>query len=450
MTTRTRTRGSKVPSGISGVPGSQAVVTGNFQHPGNGFTYSTGTYPLTNGYNSFTDNRASITDETGSVGNINPCSNSKTIISEGYLPSASFVQKNPLSPFGKMETTLVGSGVGYNLENVMASQPHVSMPDGSAIALARVPSISNEVLSGLNSIYELKDTLDLLNLVPLHFLWAAARRKRAESIAALEKWCVHIERTVRSPLQLLQTIAGIDLMWKFGIKPLVKDIESVHTALENIDRRVQEMLNKRFPCAGMYRNSKAETWQHSSGNSLDTMGCFSYDVSTNRTTDKTWVYGAVKRLDPTKLPSIDVLKHRSLLEKLGMRFDATDVWEAVPWSFVADWFLPIQTFLEQLGSAKPDPSWLLTVGCWSSVKTVTTGTTREVIKPFTASNCVVEAATGLNRFQTYTKSEYVRTKLTTLPGGVPTPYIPEAKLPNIKQFVTGLELALQKVRRKLK
>jgi hypothetical protein len=281
-------------------------------------------------------------------------------------------------------------------------------------------------------------------------LWAAARRKRAESIQELEKWCLNIERTVKSPLQLLQTVAGIDLMWKFGIAPLVKDINAVHTELEGINTKVQELLNKRFPCTGMHKARKSEIWSHVSGTSSDTMGCYSRVVSTNRTTDKTWVYGALKRIDPVKLPSIDVLRQRTLIERLGLRLDATDLWEAVPWSFVVDWFLPVQTFLEQFGSAKPDPSWLITVGCWSSVKTVTVGTTSEVLTPLTSSNCVVDDASGLNRFQTYTKSEYDRVKLTTLPGGVPNTYIPEFKLPNLKQFITGLELALQKIRRKLK
>jgi hypothetical protein len=342
--------------------------------------------------------------------------------------------------------------VPYNLDYVLTNQPHVSVPDGSAIALARVPNISKEVLSGLNSLYELKDTLDLLNLIPIHFAWAVARRKRAESIRALEKWCRHIEGTVKSPLQFMQTIAGFDLMWKFGLAPLKKDIEAVHTQLTTINTQIQELLDKRFPCAGMYRARKPEVWDHGSGLSSDTMGCYSRASSTNRVTDKTWVYGALKRIDPARLPTIDVLRKRALLEKLGLRLDVTDVWEAVPWSFVADWFLPIQTFLEQFGSAKPDPSWLLTVGCWSSVKTVTIGTTSEVVTPLVTSNCVVDEASGLNRFQTYTRSEYVRTKLTVLPGSVPLPstYIPEFKLPTSKQFVTGLELALQKIRRKLK
>lgn len=451
MSTRTRTNGARIPStGIPATTGSAAIVSGSFKNPKNNSTYGAGSYALSNGYGSFIDTRASITDETGSPGEIHSCSNSKTIVTADETPSASFSLRNPQAPFGSLETTLTGSSIPYYLDYVLASQPHVNVPDGSSVALARVPNAGKEVLSGLNSLYELKDIWSLVELLPIHFLWAAARRKRAESIKELEKWCVQIERTVKSPLALLQAVAGIDLMWKFGIAPLVKDINAVHAELEGLNNRVQDLLRKKFPVAGMYRSKESEVWSHVNGVSPDTMGCYNITVSTSRTTTKTWVWGAIKRIDQSKLPSIDVLRHRTLIDRLGLRLDATDIWEAVPWSFVVDWFLPIQTFLEQFGSAPPDPSWLITVGCWSSEKTETVGTTSEVLTPLTSSNCVVDGGSGLNRFQTYTKSEYNRVKLTTLPGGVPIPYIPRPKLPNMGQFITGLELALQRIRKKLK
>jgi len=450
MATRTRTNGARIPSsGLTTTAGS-ITITGNFQNPKNGLTYSARTSPLSAGYNSFTDNRASITDETGSAGEIHPCYNVKTIVTADETPSAQFTQRNPNSPFGVMKTTLGGSNVPYNLENLQASNPHVPIPDGTSVALARVPSISKEVLSGLNSLYELKDTWDLINLLPIHFLWAAARRKRAESIEELEKWCLNIERTVKSPLQLLQTIAGLDLMWKFGLAPLKRDIDSVHAALEGINSKVQELLAKRFPVAGMFRDSRCEVINHGSSVSSDTLGCYTRSASTSRRTNKTWVFGALKRIDPLYLPTIDVLRNKTLIERLGLSFGATDIWEAVPWSFVVDWFLPVQTFLEQFSWRKPDPSWLITVGCWSSVKTLTVGTSSEVITPLTSANCVVDNASGLNRFMAFTNSEYDRRKLTSLPIAVPNTYIPMAQLPDFGQFITGLELALQKIRRKLR
>jgi hypothetical protein len=239
-------------------------------------------------------------------------------------------------------------------------------------------------------------------------------------------------------------------MWKFGVKPLVSDINSVHNALSQLESKINELLNQRFSIKGQYKDVRSEGYDHSSGLSPDTMGLFSRRVSTTRTTTKKWVYGAVKRIDPSKLPSINTLKYRSLAEQLGLSLDATDLWEAVPYSFVVDWFLPIQTFLEQFGRAKPDPSWLLTVQCWSSVKTETVGITSDVITPVVSSTCEVQGATGLNRATTWSRSEYSRTALTALPGGTPNTYIPALKWPSWAQGVTGIELLIQRIRRTLK
>jgi len=450
MASRTRTKGARIPAtGFSPGTANTVEITATFQSPKYpNYMYSPRVAALTGGYPMFSDNRASITDETGSPGLIHNCTNTQKSVS-GELQPCMFTQVNPLPPYGVCKTILSCNALPYYLDTVMGN-PHVGVPDGSSVALSRVPSVSKEVMSGLNSLYELKDCSTFLELIPVHFLWAAARGKRSKSVKELDKWLRSVKNIARSPLGILQAVAGADLMWKFGVKPLVSDINNVHSALTNLNSEIEKLLNQRFPIAGKHREEKTDYWLHTNNASNDTHGYYSQKISTLRKTTKTWVYGAVKRIDPAKLPTFDVAKHRALAEKLGLSLDVTDIWEAVPYSFVVDWFLPIQTFLEQFGRAKPDPSWLLTDGAWSSVKTVTDGVTSLAVTPTATTNCAVTESSGLNQAISWSCSDYQRTRLTSVPPSYPTTYIPDVKLPNLWQSITGIELLLQRIKRTMK
>jgi len=341
----------------------------------------------------------------------------------------------------------------YYQQQVMDYYPHVSVSDGSGLALSRVPNTTEEVMSGLNSGYELRELRALLDqTIPSHFLWAAARSYRKRSFKDLVDWLDSIKSQARSPVGLLQAAAGIDLTWKFGIAPLMADINAVHNYLETVNSELKRLHTQRFTVKGKHTETKRERITHVSNNSNDTMGCHSVVVSTYRATTKTWVYGVVKRLDASKMPPSGPaeLAMQYLTEKLGLTFQPKDFWAAVPSSFVYDWFLPISTFLEQFDQLKPDPSWLVTEGCWSSVKTTTTGYTQSRVTPITNSNCVLTSSSGLVDHVPYSKSEYQRTRLTTLPGGIPTVYIPDLQLPSLGQGVTGIELLITRIKRKLK
>jgi hypothetical protein len=238
-------------------------------------------------------------------------------------------------------------------------------------------------------------------------------------------------------------------MWKFGVKPLVRDINSVHAALSNANRKIEELLTKKFTMYGKHHETASSVTTHFSGNSPATLGFFSYEGSTTRETTATWVYGVRKRLNPAYFPTFNVLQARTLAESLGLGLDATDIWEAVPYSFVLDWFIPIQTFLEQFGQGDPDSSWLVVDGAWFSEKKTTNGITSTVYSPLTSASVAVEETGVLADVGTYTATSYQRVAYTTLPSWIPNTYIPRPKLPNLGQSVTGIELVLQRVLRKL-
>jgi len=451
MATRIRTKGSRIPdSGFTAISGSKAIISGSFQNPKNNWTYSAGQYPISDGFGSYSDNRASITDETGPAGGIKNVTNTQVSVSSNAAV-ASYGLENPQFPFGKLQVTRVGSLAPYYQAQVMDYYPHMGIPDGASVALSRVPTTTDEVLSGLNSGYELREVRALIDqAIPAHFLWAAARAVRQRSYRSLVDWLAEIKQQARSPLGLLQALVGADLMWKFGIRPLMADINAVHNYVRTFDSKMNELFSKEFTVKGKHTETRRERIVHVSGDAIDTLGCHSEVCSTYRETTKTWVYGVSKRLDPTKLPSIDPLALQYLTDKLGLSLEPKDLWAAAPQSFVVDWFIPIDTFLEQFDRVQPDPTWLVTTGCWSSVKTSTTGYTEARITPLTNSNCVLTNSSGLIDRVTYSKTDYQRTRLTTLPGGIPNIYIPSLSLPNLGQGVTGIEMLISRIKRTLK
>jgi hypothetical protein len=308
--------------------------------------------------------------------------------------------------------------------------------------------MSKEVMSGLNSLCELKDCKAFLDLIPAHLIWAVARRKKAESARELRQWLQEIKSLASSPAALMHSLVGADLMWKFGVKPLVKDIHTVHNALSSLNAATREMVSKPFSVHGKHTETKDARYDYQLGSQVSIFnGNIAVDHYTKKTTTKTWVFGARKRINPSVLPSFDVAKARAIAEQLGLSLDATDIWEAVPYSFVVDWFLPIQTFLEQFITRATDPSWLLTDGWWSSVKTTTTNSHIADYKAVSSANYSLGSASNTSQTRTSVVTDYQRTRLTTAPSGFPITYIPELKWPSWAQSGTGIELLLQRVKR---
>lgn len=107
----------------------------------------------------------------------------------------------------------------------------------------------------------------------------------------------------------------------YGWRPLLND---VHGAAEALANHIYKTRQKKFRVTLKRTNDRAETGP----NTTDT--CFA-------TRYERIIY--VFTVDES-LPSESVL--------LGMQNPATVLWELVPWSFAADWFLPIGDYLQAL------------------------------------------------------------------------------------------------------
>jgi hypothetical protein len=77
-------------------------------------------------------------------------------------------------------------------------------------------------------------------------------------------------------------------------------------------------------------------------------------VSQTRKIERDWFHGNVHVSPPSakctlqKKITIEMKEHLSLARGLGLYDPASVIWEKMPWSFVADWFIPIGTYLDNL------------------------------------------------------------------------------------------------------
>jgi hypothetical protein len=332
-------------------------------------------------------------------------------------------------------------GSAYAGKAVADTLNFTSMPTSAQnLARVRVPEFSPELMSGLNSLYELKDLSDSLARIPVHFLWAAYRGKLRVAKREAIEWVAQMRKSYRqNPARILKDLVGLDLEWKFGWKPLIKDVQTVSSVLGRVDHRMERLLTKPFTVRGKAVQDKVETFQVTH----PATAFATQRTTTTRKSTCTDVVGLYRRLKPGVLPNIDRMKLSFIRESLGLSLDATDVWEAVPYSFVVDWFYPVQDFLEQMRSVKPNSEWFENMGSWSSVKREVRCDATSIYMPIEVSNCESRLTNNSASYSgVYT--DYQRANSAGVPAGTKL-FIPNFQLPNMKQWWTGVELALQRM-----
>jgi len=416
-----------------------------------------GNYTSPHGFTGYTDDYSEITDVADQPGSFHAVDHKKWKTETMDPIDYECECANISAPYGAYTYFWPSSTVPYYMaQSGRDLFGHLLVPDGSAIALSRIPNTTKELMDGVNSLYELKDLRSTFAHIPLHFLWAAARGKRKKSIREFKLFLRDAKKHVESPLAFMKWIVGVDLEWKFGLKPLLKDINTVHSLLGSREGLIQRLCQQTFTRRGIFSDSNTDTVVLTSG---AVFGSYligqTLSVEVIRKRLDTWVYGIVSRLDPARVPSLgdlDLAKLALVRDALGLRLDAKDVWEAVPYSFVLDWFLPIGRALGQVNSQSPSDSWFVKVGAWSSLKTREIHEYVETITQPTDSNIAVGLLKGDVRTRQYSYSRYTRTPLTSLPEGADVPiWIPRPQLPNeMGKWFTGIEMALQRIPQRLK
>lgn len=148
--------------------------------------------------------------------------------------------------------------------------------------------------------------------------------------------------------KIVSGLSGSTLFSEFSLRPLLSDILGFHQAFQNARNDVKRILDNEYkPLVSHYRKkleltpshiSSAVTYSDSNGSTLE---------QREWSVEEAW-YTATMRysyrlLDYQRKEAYDL----GLWDALGLNLNPSIIWNALPWSFVVDWFARVGNFLEQ-------------------------------------------------------------------------------------------------------
>jgi hypothetical protein len=181
---------------------------------------------------------------------------------------------------------------------------------------AMLPTFSNKGETIINFILELKDTKSLFDL------WS--RR-----------------------LPFLKNVANAHLNYKFGWLNFISDVQRVFGAVKSFRKKLQQLLeDSGKPLRAHYRRP------------LD-LAILPFDTNISTDENGTWSRQALWVTPPVYHATMDYCyvlpdmssmlnKAKGFLDSIGVQLDAVTIWNAIPYSFVIDWFFDVGEWIHSL------------------------------------------------------------------------------------------------------
>jgi hypothetical protein len=236
---------------------------------------------------------------------------------------------------------------GFASQNFLSSP--TSRPDIDWLGLsaeawqAMYPSMSSGAPSLVNFLLELKDIGRLASLGKLGFLTDLSKSFRRRKTA--------------------EYFANAHLNWSFGVRPFIADVQQIVSSLISAKQRLEDLKkgsgkmhraywSKPLTTAPLWDNSGTyegiQNWRATAEYTLPPVyrACAYYTYSFSD-------FGALATVG-------------AFLDRLGVRLDPSIVWNAIPFSFIVDWFVDVGSWLRQF-SADNTP---MTVVLWSFTHSV--------------------------------------------------------------------------------
>lgn len=241
----------------------------------------------------------------------------------------------------------------------------------------------------------------------------------------------------RSAKALVVELAKTNLITEYGLKTLYSDIQALHKAMSAVaDECIRFKTMSQKPLVAHYSTSLPDV--DSSWSTVPTVDA-SRGTWLSPKTHSTYEYvvNSVKYTATMRykydLPKGGnrLLALGSLLDILGVNYNPRIVWDAIPYSFVVDWFLKVGEFLDQFKTRMVEPDVrILSFG--HSIKY----NVRILVDKTWSGGCIPG---GTHRVCTYSADVYHR--FPTVPA-----FYRAAQLGafNIKKPVMGLSLLLSK------
>lgn len=137
-------------------------------------------------------------------------------------------------------------------------------------------------------------------------------------------------------------IASGHLTWSFGIKPFIGDVMKMYAMLSEWSQRISDFLNRRGVPQVRHYSKTILNDEGVTDSSLgpSSRGHVTYTRSVKMFATMRYIYDCPDIV--TFGQKLDVFR-----DSLGLRFGLPQLWEAIPFSFVVDWFYRVGDWLEQ-------------------------------------------------------------------------------------------------------
>jgi len=128
----------------------------------------------------------------------------------------------------------------------------------------------------------------------------------------------------------------------------------------------------------------------------------------------------------------------ALLDKLGVMFNPSIIWNAIPWSFAIDWVIDVNRFLDQFAMSNMEPVTVVHKFCWSThiKRTISCSLSNMKKYPF-YTNCVGP----MRLINSCTEDAYIRS-----PSGLNITAALSGSGINAKEFILSSALVLSRNR----
>lgn len=226
----------------------------------------------------------------------------------------------------------------------------------------------------------------------------------------------------------IKPVASADLAYEFGVKPLIKDVMSIINRIKTLDEHIEWLKKNSLKKTKVVFRKKLDN-NAVVGSVLPSMPSYpSGNICLWRIIDEMSVSfnaWAVIEYDVSVLVE-QQLKLATLLRSFGLNNPAAVVWEAIPFSFVVDWFVNVGDALKSLQIPIIIPNIIHDCGYGVTVRSKFS----EYFKSYTAQ-CLMR--------ETITKGYSRRPGLPVSIPGL------NLETPGVKQLVLGLALAAQRL-----
>jgi hypothetical protein len=164
----------------------------------------------------------------------------------------------------------------------------------------------------------------------------------------------------------LKNVAGLDLNLNFGILPFLSDVRSLAEGLINFRKKVDDLLRRQGKVITRHYKCPVMAPLFNETELLLYSETTNYRVTRQLLWDEMPTYTASCRFK-YQLPDMSLLTNqaKAFLDALGVRKNLAIAWNAIPFSFIVDWFFNVGRWLDGLSTDNLDIRIVLEDFCHS-------------------------------------------------------------------------------------